>query len=76
MDLDSVLDTCMLEQGLPGKRGGNKSGRNVSHNRQIAATALQQSMEEWTYKQPDRLSQAKTGALSLPCLPYFTYLPL
>ena len=58
LHIDNILKTCKLESSrLPSKRGSKRSPHTV----QEAATALQQSLEEWTNNEPDRLAQAKSG---------------
>ncbi|XP_067939384.1 ATP-dependent DNA helicase DDX31-like [Watersipora subatra] len=58
LELDSILKACKQESSLlPAKRGSGQTPRNI----QESATALQQSLEEWTYNASDRLAQAKSA---------------
>lgn len=57
MEADNILKACLLETKLPGKRDGRRTKMTV----QTSATALQQKLEEWTYSDPQRLAQAKSG---------------
>lgn len=69
MDIDEVLRTCIteavsLDSDQPtGVRSGRqkKGNKRTSLTIQEAATAVQDSLEEWTYNEPARLAQAKSG---------------
>lgn len=62
IEMNSVLKACLAESAsLPKKSGNRRADRQAPQRIQEAATALQQSMEEWTYNGGERLAQAKSG---------------
>ena len=76
MNVSSILKACLVEvsssntQRLAAKRGRQQKGgvRQRPHTVEEATTALQDTLEEWTYNEPDRLAQAKAGMYVSVCL--------
>jgi len=62
LELDAILHATLVDAGsLPSKAGKSGAPRTV----QESATALQQALEDWTYAEPERLAQAKSGEYSV-----------